>query len=300
MSKEFWVQLKYHENDDYNELWITKDKKYFARHTYYDKGIWYFVSDPLGYCELDHMCPDDYIFHVCGPDWKELFIDTNKTGFESLRVVKNREWENARPMFEHMLFEENLSTIFLTHAITGDNPSELNQWLLTFKDPDIYGDVAKDYDENWCGCWKTEEMSRIQLGTFDYVGIELAIEKVRYRHMICGVEWSEYYCAGEYKGAFFDVKHVGTMYSRRNAIKKVADQLKEKFQNAKYLSYIENYDWGCYQRKVDIYDAAKMLIGGDYHRDAVDNLDINKIKFYSTWEDIVRDYPKCERDYSFV
>lgn len=74
--KEFWVKIKYPENDEYNELWITNKGTYFARHTYHG-GVWYFVGDPLGFCELSHLCPEDYVFHVCDDSWNELFISTN-------------------------------------------------------------------------------------------------------------------------------------------------------------------------------------------------------------------------------
>lgn len=28
---------------------------------------------------------------------------------------------------------------------------KINQWLLSYKDPDLYPEKANDYDENWTG-----------------------------------------------------------------------------------------------------------------------------------------------------
>ena len=57
---EIKVYLYASENDCYVELWKSVDEeKYYGRYTYNDAGTWYYVCDPLGYCELDHTVNDD-------------------------------------------------------------------------------------------------------------------------------------------------------------------------------------------------------------------------------------------------
>ena len=39
-AREYRVRLYADENDDYNELWISKEGKFFLRHTACPGGIW--------------------------------------------------------------------------------------------------------------------------------------------------------------------------------------------------------------------------------------------------------------------
>ena len=149
--KEIKVKLKYHENDDYNELWLEingrGNNRYYARHTYGWTGTWYFVSDPLGYCELDHPCPDDYIFIVCDQKGNELFRSCNgddSCNFPCLRAMEIDEWNKFIESSERQITAKHKDSDFLIHAITGMTRNGRDRWVLTFKDPEIYGDVANE------------------------------------------------------------------------------------------------------------------------------------------------------------
>ena len=54
------VQLYMTENDCYNELWkvVGTKNRFFCRHVFGKFKTWYYVCDPLGYCELDHPADD--------------------------------------------------------------------------------------------------------------------------------------------------------------------------------------------------------------------------------------------------
>lgn len=303
---EFKVKLKYHENDSYNELWqVVGEQKYFARHTY-NGGIWYFVTDPLGYCELDYPCPDDYIFIVCDQKGNELFKSTNaddSCNFPCLRELRRREWNKLKNSLQ--IYEENSELNFYIHAFTGHTGSTLDKWLLTFKDPEIYGDKAKDYDENWV--WWTKEIDEEIIGSFEYVGTTYYITKVRKKHEICGVEWFEYYSADEFMGAWYDKNIVGAMYPESEAIKKVVETLKEIYPGCEYgISAINIYKIGDsqfeYEKRMKLADAARNLLNGNYNRKFVDSVIENEKKnpsFYKNIYEIRKIYPECQADYSY-
>lgn len=299
--KEYFVKLYQHEDDSYNELWKTKDNKYFVRNTFYG-GEWYYVCDPLGYCELDHACPSDIIFHVCDPKYNELFISRNDgCEFPCLRVLLKQEWDKVRPFLE--VKEEDASANFYVHALTGGNPSGLANWLLTFKDPDLYGDKAKDYDENWT-MFQIEEVEREALSKFHFVGIECTIEKIKMRHTICNVEWYEYYTAGTYMGAEFNQDSVGDMYSKGDATQMVVDSLYRIYPDAgRHLSVINFFadTKNPYETKYTITQAAELLLNRNLHRTHVEGAIENEAKNHTFYTDdeVRRLFPNCVRDYNY-
>lgn len=306
--KEFKVSLAYHENDDYNELWeIVGEKTYFARHTYFG-GTWYFVADPLGYCELDHPCPDDYVFIVCNSKGKELFKSSNgdeTSVFPCLRELSQLEWNKVVDTLR--VKQENVSGNFWALAVGGMTNSGLDKWLLTFKDPDLYGDKAKDYDENWC--WWTEEISHRNIATFEYVGTKYYISKHHMRHTVCNVDWYEYYSGTTFMGAAFDEKWIGTMYSKREALDKIWSVLEEIYPKASVFGisavdvhkYFGSGEEIYCERRMKLHTAADRLINGNLKRKHIEDViesEKNKKTFYEDFQAIKKVYPECMEDFS--
>lgn len=94
-SKEYSIRLLVHENDSYNELYVTtgrEKKKYFVRDT--SLGGWYTVCDPLGYCERDCFVSKSVLFHVCDKNGKRLFDSSNADDsslYPCLRVLAKKK-----------------------------------------------------------------------------------------------------------------------------------------------------------------------------------------------------------------
>ena len=88
------LRARFHseEDDSYVELWqIVGRKKYIARHTCGPKR-WYYVSDPLGYRELDRPIEDDVTVVVCGRDGYELFRTSNADGSADFNTPKQEAY----------------------------------------------------------------------------------------------------------------------------------------------------------------------------------------------------------------
>lgn len=299
--KEYRVRLHTHENDDYNELWVTEDNKFIARHTYGRDGIWEYVNDPLGYCELDHSCGEDILFRVCGKNFRELFVSSNREGmgFPCLRFLREAAWNEWKDRLPGVA-AENADTIQLIHALSGSSPSALDNWLLSFKDPELYGAAATDYDENWCQ-FKSEAFSKEVLSTFQYAGEDYCVEKIGKQHTACRKRWYEYYSGGQYVGAQFDRENPGTMYSGRHAASKLTDALKELYPDRRYLSRIKVFEGCAYERKYGYAKAAELLLNNNFHRTFVDGLieqEREHPSFFSSHEEIERVYPGYVRDWS--
>ena len=295
--KEFRVKLEIHENDDYVEVWkviVKKNekKRYFARYTY-GEGEWFFVADPHGYCELDSRCPDNYVFIVCDQNGKELFRSCNgddSRKFPPLRVLAKQKFAEFAKEHPEMVGKKALDTsleLYL-HWATGELHFSHDKWLLTFKDPDIYGDEARDYDENWCYC-RWEETGKKVLAKFDYVGDTYTIERQDLRHTICGKKWSEISSAGWLMATIFDESDIGTMANKTEAIKAVADMLKELYPEAKYaLSYARTvYGDYVYEERLPFSKAAELVINRDFHTRNIERILTERekavgIKFYET------------------
>ncbi|WP_346961315.1 hypothetical protein [Clostridium sp.] len=317
--KEVQVQLNRTEDGNYNELWkVVGENQYYARHVYHGQGIWYYVSDPLGYCELDYPVKDDTIFTICDSKGNELFRNSNANEpFPTLEIVTMNEWNKVKEKYS--VITEDTEKDFWTEAIFGETTMELNQWLLSFKDPQLYSkEIAEmyGYDENWI-YGRSEELENAVIHEYEYLGNKYAIYKIKIKHKICEVEWYEFKAGslkmGEYEGyikffgSWFDVKNIGTMYSKRQA--------KELVTKALITIYPKKYDWSRlstvikqewisegYERKYKYVDATELLLKGNYNRKFVSEI-IEKEKrnntFYSEDDPkLLEDYPKLIRDYS--
>jgi len=199
--KEIKVRLYAHENDSYNELYKviagnTKEK-YFARHTY-NSGVWYFVSDPLGYCELSHVCPGDYIFVVCDKNGAELFKDSNgeiSNPFPTLERQAVAAWDGIKAKYP-----------------TTDG---LNDWLQSFLTAEIKEQLKKEpcIETNWVWSWFTVVNKEV-IAEFGHLGEQYCIYKVTNKHKYCGCEWIEYFAGAKKMNEYGSyIKHFGNFYN---------------------------------------------------------------------------------------
>jgi len=324
MSKEIKVQLKRTMDDNYNELWkVVGEKSYYARHVFNEQGFWYYVCDPFGYCELDHLVDDGVTFIVCDSKGNELFRNGNSDEykpFSTLEATAKSEWSKVKNDKKLIVFEENEETDFWAVALNGAEYSTLsvNKWLLTFKDIEKYGKSADDYAENWIYCRK-QELSKKSIHEFEYLGDKFAVYEVRYRHTICGEEWIEYYSGsikmGEYEnyiahyGSWFDTTKVGTVYPEGVAIEIIKEALKEKY-NSDVLSVVDMPSWtetGIESKSKIRIVAKDMLMNKEVHRTDLSKKNVEKVlqhikdtkEYYASFDDIKKDYPKCRPDYNF-
>lgn len=196
--KEIRVQLYRGENDNYVELWKTVEKingkhKYYGRYTYGDEGTWYSVCDPLGYCELNAPMADSVIFICCDDSGNEVIRYSNADGnkLPKFENVIKREWDKVKEKLQHNT--EDFTKNFWAKCWNGDTTMKINQWLLSYKDPELYPEKANDYDENWTGCWAEKEIAYepIPNTEFEYLGHKYQFTKVKHKHEYCGVEWYE-------------------------------------------------------------------------------------------------------------
>lgn len=176
------VQLYMTENDCYNELWkvVGTKNRFFCRHVFGKFKTWYYVCDPLGYCELDHPA-DDIEFIICDKNGKALFHSSNETGsFPTFQETIKEKWDTVSKRTAHHTFEE------------------WKQWLLSFKDTNLYKkeiDEMHGYNENWLYCRmkyvRTEDIPDSQ---FTYLGSPYKLAKVVYEHTVCHEEFSDIAC----------------------------------------------------------------------------------------------------------
>ena len=301
--KEIKIVIYRHENDSYVELYkvIGGDTtvKYFARATYGggENGEWYFVADPLGYCELDHGCPDDYVFILCDNDGKELFRDSNgavKNPFPTLERKAELSWGE----------------------ISNEYPCKregLNNWLLSYLTKELSATTLKDepcHDANW-SYW-FDEISRKVLHRFTHLGENYCIYSVSRKHRYCDCEWVEYYSGYEvmdeytsyikWHGSFFDESKTGPNYSENVAVDIVINALKAIYKSSYKLSYVNRADWGDYEQKMDYRQAAKLLLKGNYCRTFVHEVadkEKSNRTFYDDSEKMRQDFPNIKMNYAF-
>lgn len=303
--KEIKVQLYRNENDSYVELWKTLEPvngkpKYYGRYTYADLGTWYYVCDPLGYCELDSQVKDDIMFIICDENGNECvrYSNADENPIPKFSTYMKKKWEEFSKNIEHNV--ENYTLNFWSEALTGETTYSINQWLLTFKDPDLYKKEIDDmygYDENWTSRTKEIAYKPIPGTEFEYLGHRYQFTRVTCEHEICGVRYFEFLCTDSpytmedmpwiknktyvrnygYQGNWFDPTNVGKMLDKRSARKLVIDKLKklypqtEKSYERKMLYVDGNY---CYEKSYG--DIAEALIGKDLQKskvlELVDNL----------------------------
>lgn|GEM_PF-2658811 len=297
------VKLYAHENDSYVELYkvISGDTKveYFGRHTnsFGDDGVWYFVSDPLGYCELDHECSNEYVFIVCDKKGKELFHDSNgkpRNPFPTLERKAKIEWEK----------------------ITGKYPCKkkgLNGWLLSFLTKEISETKLKNepcHESNWLH-WYDKTTKEI-VGKFSHLGVNYCIYKIICVHKYCECQWFEFYSGFEkmdentgyvhYHGAYFDESRHGPNYSRNMAEELVETALKEVYPNRFSLSFLNKTEHADYEQRLNYRQASERLLNGNFDRAFVNEI-IEKEKvsktFYDDFLALKKDHPNAIMDFSF-
>lgn len=290
--KEIKVKLHYGENGDYVELWkvikpVPGEPKYYGRYTYMDEGTWYYVSDPLGNCELSHSVPGDVMFILCDEKGNECtrYSNADENRLPKLETVIKNEWQKVKDKLPHNT--ENYEDDFWAEAIYGETTLSINQWLLTFKDPDLYRKEIDDlngYDENWLYC-RTEEINYqpVPDTRFTYLGHNYQFTKVVCRHKICGVEWIEYKCTDSpyvvddffgrvnyylKLGNWFDASKTGEMLTMRVAREMVASELLKLFPKEKKYGELLYID-GIYCYKKGYIEVAEFLIKKELHKDKV-------------------------------
>lgn len=264
--KEIKVKLYRTMDDCYVELWkvVGERSKFYARYVY-GRPMWYFVSDPLGYCELESPCPDDYVFAVCDPNGDRLFTDSNGT-------------ENSHPF---LTLEEKTRQVWRSKNRPIAEES-LNDWLLSYMTPE---NLAKDPDRtqfcpdlNWTACWH-EIIGHEPLEEYQYLGETYCIWAVTHKHLYCDCVWLEYVAGRkdmdwEYPhfiecfGSWFNPIN-GPMYSMRKAADYAVEVLKEIYGEQTCLSRIIEGWHGFYERKMRLRDAAEFLVGKDLKVESV-------------------------------
>lgn len=293
--KEIKVKISRNEDDNYVELWKVIDPmkgvpRYYGRYTYKDEGTWYYVSDPLGYCELDRAVENDVMFICCDDSGKECARYSNKDAnpLPKFETAMKIQWEKICKNIDFN--KENITANFWSESLNGESTMSVNQWLLSFKDPDLYGKEIADmcgYDENWTGSWHSKEIGYEDIPETDfiYLGHRYQFTKVTMKHEICGVEWNEFVCTDSpyvinkeygiqtygYLGNWYDKTTTGTMFDKRTARMMVQAELQKLYPKenkySKLLFVSGNY---CYQKSYE--DVAKELIKNELHKNMVHDL----------------------------
>lgn len=300
-SREYSIKLLKHENDNYDELYITagREKKYFVRDTH--SGGWYTVCDPLGYCERNSYVSKSVLFHVCDKNGKRLFdssnADISSASYPCLRVLAKEKWNEVAKKYTEAPTQNN-ELEFLAYAFGGNSVNSLDNWLLSFQDPDLYGDEANLLPENWI-YFREKELNRETLDTFEYLGEKYLIEKVSYQHTVCNVKWTEYYSAGIQMTTEFDNSKIGTMYSKREAENIIYKLLKTVYKGNKVWSMMVNNEIPKYARQISFDDAARNLINGDLHRNHIKKV-VEAEKKNHTFFDTQADVKAVYNDVTFL
>jgi len=301
--REIKVKLFAHENDSYVELYkvISGDTKieYFARYTYGgDDGEWYFVADPLGYCELDHACNTDYLFIVCDKRGKELFRDSNgevKNPFPPLERKANLAWQEVVEQY----------------PCTREG---LNDWLLSFLTKETAETKLKDlpcHESNWIHAWRNKGSKEV-IHTFTHLGENYCIYKVNMAHKYCDCQWASYYAGyevmDEYTGYIqwfgdqFDASSRGPNYSANEAGRLVEEMLKTVYPDRYTLSYLNRTQYADYEQKLNYRQAADALLKKNYDRAYVHQVIANEKEhktFYDNFTELRKDYPNAVMDLGF-
>ena len=287
VSQEIQVQIYHYENDNYDELWKVvgtpkgEAGKYYVRATEYG-GCWYTVCDPLGYCERNCTVKEDVLFIICNPEGNPIGASSNvNPEFPTLKQKARAEWERIKDSVNHIT--EDKTKNFWSMCWDGTSTLSINQWLESFMDTDLYAEEINEmhgYPENWV--MRCKEINKTAISMFEHLGVEYAIYKVKYKHTICGVEYYEFYSGaypfmGEYENyidfyaSWFDTENVGSMYPKKIAIQKVKEQLKQIYGDNYICEYTERYG-GRLIYPITIDEAARRLIGNDFHRVVVDSI----------------------------
>lgn len=291
------VRLFLPENDSYNEVWSeVGGKRYFARHTYCG-SVWYYVCDPLGYCELDHACGDDLTFVVCDQQGNPLFESSNAWGasFPTLEGAAKIEWQK----------------------ICNRYPTRkgLNDWLLSYMTP---ANLAKDPGrtqfcplDNWTAFW-FDYVEHKAIHEYEYLGEKYCIWALTYQHLFCECRWVTYYAGVKdmdwdypsfirWFGDWFEPVY-GPMYSKSEAIKLLAQKVQDVYGRSHVSEIYIGYGDQAFERKLGCRDTAERLINGDLTRVHIDDMLEHgwDVHFYTSAAEMERDYPGYVPDYGRV
>ena len=138
---------------------------------------------------MDYPFHDDTVFIVCDQDENELFRSRNNDGsadFNTHEQEAHEQWKKYSEANHPRIKLENPHMNFYAHWATGEPTGSLNQWLLSFQDPDLYPE-ARDYPENWLAHYEQIGEPEV-LSCYVYLGEKRQIEKIQYRHLHCGKE----------------------------------------------------------------------------------------------------------------
>lgn len=310
------IRLVCQENDEYNELWATFDEKpkYFCRNVY-GKPYWYYVCDPLGYCELDRAVENDKIFVVCSSDGKEQFESSNLTGadFPTFEAFAKKEWEKVKGNFPH--YSVNSEAEFWSQTLGSGTTYSADKWLLTFMDIETYPEeiaMMHGYEENWVNCNHNKPIKKEIVHEFEYLGEKYMIAKVTYEHDVCHKQTINYWVTDreeldEYVGwnlflADYFEGEPGPILPESDAVRFLVDGLKTIYKG-KILSYVAPL-WGyrdkfC-EQKVSIVDAAKHLMKGNKNKNTLAEKIKNEKRKHTFFEcddpTILTKYPDLIRD----
>ena len=258
------VQLYNTENDDYNELWkvVGTKHKFYCRHVSGggERSTWYYVCDPLGYCELDSPA-NNIIFTVCDSNGKALFKSSNddEKGFPTFKETMRAKWEEIRDSIPH----------FTKPAASSDYQS-FREWLVSFKDPAKYKKEIDDmygYDENWIYC--RNELTKVEPvkdSQFEYLGTKYQFCWLHLKHMVCGKEYKDLYCCldpvtyydyepkspvtFDWLAYDFDPNDKGSVYAESHAARLIADELKSHFGSEEaYTESVDSFRYFCWNKK---------------------------------------------------
>ena len=297
-TKEIRVSLYATENDSYVELWkVHGEKNAFIGRFVYGMPTWVYVSDPLGYCEMDYDIHPDVEVIVCTPDGKDLFATRNGDGsaaFATMGATAKREFNAYREKHPEIIVN------------TQEGYARFKHWLLSYKDPERYGNAAKDYDDNWMYS-DTKETKRVTLKEWDYLGFECALEAVSYRHAVCGKTWTVIMDSSHIHGYIFNDTKMGTMYSEGEAEKMVEDAIRSHFGRARAVSIVVHVCGDQYaQRNIRMYEAVQSLLKGNYRRSFVEQIaqaEREETHFFNEGMSGIGEirvlHPVCSCDYSF-
>lgn len=308
--KEIKVRKFRDENDDYVELYKVIDRQentpeYFGRYTYADQGEWYYISDPLGYCEMESAVPDDVMFIICDESGNECcrYSNADENPLPKFDTVIDQEWAKIGKKLNHPAEDWKMDM----WAETQSRPLlPTRRWLLTFKDPEKYGkEIASmnGYDENWAFGLHSSEVKYVPVPDteFEYLGKKYQFVKVTCRHDICGATWDEYVCTDApyvlresyaEKGKQFicgykcmlsrHEEEEGPMYDRLTAKQNVQDSLLNTMEENGYtgrrLLHVEgNY---CYERSYDY--VVDELIRRDLRKSTIEEMCSRMKEIYGT------------------
>lgn len=312
MERERRVRLKYPENDSYIELWQDVDSpgKYVGRYTG-GPGEWVRICDPLGYCEMDYSYGPDDVFIVCDHKGNELFRSRNGDGSSTFNTLEREAHEQFAKYAKEAALDvkvENTHAMFLAHYFSGYPVGGLNEWLMSYQDPDLYPE-AKDYAENWTQFDVDAVGEPDVLKTYEYLGETWKIERIHYKHRYCGVEWDVLYSGEYYIGDEFDRNTHGTMYCRRQAAKLLTDAIKTNHPETYSVSVVNKVElWGSAEpyykeRRYNIERAWEYLAGDNLHREFIDKMvceERAKTHFFGNSAEVQKAYPDCVRDWNFM